>query len=97
MSDTLDVIETETKDNVIKFAQRYANLLIEQKKIKDDMKALCQEYEELGVPTKIAIKALNQQKKLKKSGQHEIDEIQLYMEWMAQSAELDNIIAELVS
>lgn len=97
MSDTLDVIETETKDNVVKFAQRYANLLIEQKKIKDDMKALCQEYEELGVPTKIAIKALNQQKKLKKSGQHEIDEIQLYMEWMAQSAELDNIIAELVS
>lgn len=97
MSDTLDVIETETKDNVVKFAQRYANFLIEQKKIKDDMKALCQEYEELGVPTKIAIKALNQQKKLKKSGQHEIDEIQLYMEWMAQSAELDNIIAELVS
>lgn len=97
MSDMIDSIESETKDNVVKFAQRYANLMVEQKSIKADMKALCQEYEELGVPTKIAIKALNEQKKLKKSGQHEIDEVQLYMEWLAQSVELDNIIAELVS
>ena len=97
MAENLDIIEAETKDNVIKFAQRYANLMIEQKKIKDDMKALCQEYEELGVPTKIAVKALNQQKKLKKSGQREIDEVQLYMEWMASSVELDNIIADLIS
>lgn len=92
-----DSIEIETKDNVIKFAQRYSNLLLEQKRIKEDMKALCQEFEELGVPTKIAIKALNNQKKIKKSGQHELDEIELYMQWMSESTELDNIIAELVA
>lgn len=93
----MDSIETETKKNVIEFAQRYSNLLLEQKKVKDDMKALCQEYEELGVPTKIAIKALNNQKKIKKTGSHEMDEIELYMQWMAESVELDNIIAELVA
>lgn len=92
-----DSIEIETKDNVIKFAQRYSNLLLEQKRIKEDMKVLCQEFEELGVPTKIAIKALNNQKKIKKSGQHELDEIELYMQWMSESTELDNIIAELVA
>lgn len=93
----IDAITLETKDNVIKFAQRYTNLLLEQKRIKEDMKALCQEYEELGVPTKIAVKALNAQKKLKKSGQHEQEEIALYMEWMASSQELDNSLAELLS
>ena len=92
-----DSIEIETKDNVIKFAQRYSNLLLEQKRIKEDMKALCQEFEELGVSTKIAIKALNNQKKIKKSGQHELDEIELYMQWMSESTELDDIIAELVA
>lgn len=52
----IDPVELESKGNVLEFAKRYANLLIEQKKIKEDMKALCQEYEELGVPTKIAIR-----------------------------------------
>lgn len=93
----IDPVELESKGNVLEFAKRYANLLIEQKKIKEDMKALCQEYEELGVPTKIAIKAINEQKKLKKRGSHEIEEIQLFMEWMASSQELDDCICELVA
>lgn len=87
----------DTHKHVIEFTKRYANLLLEQKKLKEDIKALRQEYEELGVPTKIAIKALNEQKKIKKTGYREMEEVQLYLKWISESSELDDIVAELIA
>lgn len=87
----------DTHKYVIEFTKRYVNLLLEEKRIKEDIKALRQEYEELGVPTKIAIKALNEQKKIKKTGYHEMEEVELYLKWISESTELDDVIAELIA
>lgn len=87
----------DTKKHVIEFTKRYANLLMQQKKLKEDIKALRQEFEELGVPTKIAIKALNEKKKIKKTGYRELEEVQLYLKWMNDTTELDDVVAELIA
>ena len=53
-----EALETSDK-NVLEFSQRYLNLLNSKKQVDLDIKALKDEFDEEGVPTKNIVKAIN--------------------------------------
>lgn len=91
-----DPIMVETKESVLQFTTRYLNLQLEQKRIKEDIKVLRQEFEEQGIPTKVVVRAINEHKKIKKNGGHELQEMEMYMGWIAGDTKIDDLFVDLI-
>lgn len=91
MSITLD---NEVKKLTSEYALRYLNLELELKKIKEDMKALKNEYEEQGLETSVVLKALRMYKTDRKLAP-KIDELIAYKDLLAFDDSIVDKIAEL--
>lgn len=87
----------EARKNTEDFAKRYVNLLLEKKKVDQDIKALKQEFNEEGVPTGVITKALNAIKANKKKTDSQIFEEETIQEWLEANTDIDDKIGELIA
>lgn len=91
-----EALETSHK-NVLEFSQRYLNLLNSKKQVDLDIKALKDEFDEEGVPTKNIVKAINNIKRSRKISSSVQDEIDLFETWLNEDANISNTISDLIS
>jgi len=87
----------EARSNVEEFADRYTNLLLEKKKLDDDIKALKNEFKEEGVPVGIVCKALNVLKAQKKKTDSQIFEEETIQDWLENNAKIDDKVGQLIA
>lgn len=94
-NDVNNDVTPDTKTLVIQFVTRYLNLLEQKKNIDSDIKALKQEFSELGLAHSVVLKALNSVQKRRKmsySQRNEFDAIQSILE---QSNEVSDALEAL--
>ena len=91
-----EALETSHK-NVLEFSQRYLKLLNSKKQVDLDIKALKDEFDEEGVPTKNIVKAINNIKRSRKISSSVQDEIDLFETWLNADANISNTISDLIS
>ena len=91
-----EALETSHK-NVLEFSQRCLNLLNSKKQVDLDIKALKDEFDEEGVPTKNIVKAINNIKRSRKISSSVQDEIDLFEAWLNEDANISNTISDLIS
>ena len=91
-----EALETSHK-NVLEVSQRYLNLLKSKKQVDLDIKALKDEFDEEGVPTKNIVKAINNIKRSRKISSSVQDEIDLFETWLNEDANISNTISDLIS
>ena len=91
-----EALETSDK-NVLEFSQRYLNLLNSKKQVDLDIKALKDEFDEEGVPTKNIVKAINNIKRSRKISSSVQDEIDLFETWLNEDANISDTISDLIS
>lgn|SRR5574344_1478129 len=87
--------ESETRKMAVDFMDRYLNLQLEIKRVKEDIKALRREFEEQGIPTRICIKAINDLRKELKDTDGLMEETQTFKSWFGKSAIISNKVTEL--
>lgn len=90
-------ISNDSKDLVNQFGVRYLNLISKKKVIDCDIKALKQDFDEQGIPTKLVIKAINNIKREKKASQSERFEIEKFEDWLRENQEIDTTLTELLA
>lgn len=79
------------------FALRYINLMLQIKKIKQDIKALRQEFAEQGLDTAVVIRAIKQIQQEKKREMNEITNQQLMVDYLSKDKEFDDALTELMA
>lgn len=90
----LDVfIEPESLEMAVEFSKRYTRLLLNRKSNNEDVKTLRKEYNELGLPTSVVIKAFSELRKEKKE-EHK-DEIKAFKHYISKNTELMDLLTEL--
>lgn len=87
----------EARQNIEEFTKRYINLLMEKKKIDEDIKALKQEFNEEGVPTGKVGSILNKIKANKKKSDAERFEEDTIQDWLESNADIDDKIGQLIA
>lgn len=87
--------QEEAKNNIEEFARRFLNLQQEKKKIDADIKELKDEYKEEGVAVGSVVKVINKIKADKKRTEGDKFEQESIEEWLRQSKDIDDKIAEL--
>lgn len=85
------------KNNIQVFAERFLNLEKQKELIKQDVKALKDEFNQEGVPTAVVIQCINQIKKDKKKTDSELFEEEAIREWLMQNQGISDSISELLS
>ena len=84
----MEDLEIDIESTVDDFMDEYMELLIEQKKIKDRIKILCQQFNETGLPTKYVIKSFNQYKKQRKENPERIKQLEDYLNIMNNNSKI---------
>lgn len=79
------------------FALRYINLMLQIKKIKQDIKALRQEFGEQGLDTAVVIRAIKQIQQEKKREMNEITNQELMVSFLSKDKEFDDALTELMA
>ena len=90
-------ISNDSKDLVNQFGERYLNLVLAKRVVDQDIKALKQEFNEQGIPTKLVVKAINNIKKDKKVSQSEKFEMEKFEDWLRENQKIDNALTEITS
>ena len=88
-------IDPESVSMALEFSKRYTRLLIQKKDVSQSVKDLRKEYDEQGLPTSLVMKAFARLKAEKK--ENNLDEIKAFKKYMAQNAEVMELIDELNS
>ncbi len=89
------LMSKETAELFLEFGTRYLNLMLERKKIGEDVKALKQEFAEQGVSVNAAVKVLNSINSEHKRSATELAEIEKLRELFKKSKNIMNQISDL--
>lgn len=89
------LIDPESVSMALEFSKRYTRLLIQKKDVSQSVKDLRKEYDEQGLPTSLVMKAFARLKAEKR--ENNLDEIKAFKKYMAQNAEVMDLIDELNS
>lgn len=90
-----DITSEIGKEIAHEFSKRYVRLLLEMKKIKQDIAALKQEYAEKGLNAAGVIRVIKEIQKEIKMGQEKVDELYEIKTSIGDCAEMLDLIAEL--
>lgn len=89
--------ERVIKDNIAAFAERFINLEKQKEVLKQDVKALKDEFNQEGVPTSVVIRCINQIKRMKKKSDSELSEEEAIQEWLLSNDTISDGISDLIS
>lgn len=79
------------------FALRYINLMLQIKKIKQDIRVLRQEFAMQGLDTAVVIRAIKQIQQEKKREMNEITNQQLMVDYLSSDKDFDDALTELMA
>lgn len=85
------------RNNIEAFAERYLELERQKELLKEDTKALREEFNQEGVPTQVVIRCINEIKKLKKKTESELSEEEAIQEWLLSNEGISSSISALIS
>lgn len=91
----LSFLTPESKQYLQEFIVRYINLLRKQKDIKNDIKLIKKEYNELGLPTRLALKAYKRMSTEKKSDSYEEASVDMFKDVLLSSKDVQDAFTEL--
>lgn len=91
----LSFLTPESKQYLQEFIVRYINLLKKQKDIKNDIKSIKKEYNELGLPTRLALKAYKRMTSEKKSDSYEEASVDMFKDVLLSSKDVQDAFTEL--
>lgn len=91
----LSFLTPESKQYLQEFIVRYINLLKKQKDIKNDIKLIKKEYNELGLPTRLALKAYKRMTSEKKSDSYEEASVDMFKDVLLSSKDVQDAFTEL--
>lgn len=89
--------DTITKQNIISFAERFLELERQKEILKQDVKALREEYNQEGVPTQVVTRCINSIKRMKKKTSAELYEEEAIEEWLLSNTGISDSISELIA
>lgn len=85
------------RNNIEVFAERFLNLEKEKEILKQDLKALREEFNQEGVPTAVVIRCINQIKRMKKKTDSEIYEEEAIQEWLLANQSISDKISDIAA
>lgn len=89
------LMSKETAETFLEFGNRYMNLMLEKKRLAQDIKALKQEFAEQGVSVNAAARALNLLNSEHKKTKTEIAELEMLKKLFSKSKEILDKIADV--
>lgn len=93
--DDLSFLETESKNLAEQFMLQYIELLKRQKDLKNEIKAMRKQFNEMGLPTRLVIKAYNLMKAEKKEDKAEKANIESFKDFLVNNDEVQKAYLSL--